>query len=99
MAAKKLKPVDVVVVGAGLVGTIVAKELAMTGLKIVGLERGRMIDPQHAFAMPFAHDEFKYDRNNDLMQNLSRETVTFRNDMSEFALPYRELGSFKPGEC
>ena len=33
----KLKPVDVVVVGAGLAGTIVCKELAATGLRIVGL--------------------------------------------------------------
>ncbi len=34
MAAKKLKPVDVAIVGAGCVGTIVAKELAVTGLKV-----------------------------------------------------------------
>ena len=95
----KLKPVDVVVVGAGLVGTIVGKELAATGLKIVALERGRMIDPQHDFAMPYAHDELKYHRHSDIVQNLSRETITFRNSMNETALPMRELGSFKPGEC
>ena len=99
MASTKLKPVDIVVVGAGLAGTIVCKELAATGLKVVGLERGRMLDPQHDFSMPYAHDELKYDRHNDLMQNLSRETITFRNNMSEIALPMRELGSFKPGEC
>src|SRR3990172_12259345 len=99
MASTKLKPVDIVGGGAGLAGTIVSKELAATGLKVVGFERGRMLDPQHDFAMPYAHDELKYDRHNDLMQNLSRETITFRNDMSEFALPMRELGSFKPGEC
>ena len=38
--ATKLKPVDVVVVGAGIAGTIVAKELAETGIKVVCLERG-----------------------------------------------------------
>ena len=37
MASKKLKPVDVVMVGAGLVGTVIVKELAATGLKVVGL--------------------------------------------------------------
>ncbi len=95
----KLKPVDVVVVGAGVAGTIVCKELAATGLKVVCLERGRMLDAQHDFAMPYAHDQLKYDRDSDIVQNLARETITFRNAMNETALPMRELGSFKPGEC
>ena len=99
MATTKLKPVDVVVVGAGVAGTIVCKELADAGLKVVALERGRMIDANHDFAMPYAHDELKNSRNNDLLQDLSRETITFRNAMNETALPMREMGSFKPGEC
>jgi gluconate 2-dehydrogenase alpha chain len=99
MAAAKLKPVDVVVVGTGVAGSIMCMELANAGLKVVGLERGRMIDPQHDFAMPYAHDELKYDRHSDIFQNLSRETITFRNTLNEIALPMRELGSFKPGEC
>ncbi len=98
MASTKLKPVDIVVVGAGVAGTIVSKELAATGLKVVGFERGRMLESRHDFAMPYAHDELMHERHNNLMQNLSRETVTFRNNMNEFALPMRELGSFKPGE-
>ena len=48
--------------------------------------------------MPYVHDELKFDRHSDIFQNLSRETITFRNNMSETALPMRELGSFKPGE-
>lgn len=95
----KLKSVDVVVVGAGVAGTILCKELAASGLKVVCLERGRMLDAQHDFAMPYAHDQLKYDRDSDIVQNLSRETITFRNAMNETALPMRELGSFKPGEC
>ena len=99
MAATKLKAVDAVVVGAGLAGTLIAKSLAETGLKVVVFERGRMLEPQHDFAMPYAHDELKYDRHSDILQNLSRETITFRNQAAETALPMRELGSFKPGEC
>ncbi len=99
MTATKLKAVDAVVVGTGVVGSILCKELADAGLKVVGLERGRMIDPQHDFAMPYAHDELKYDRHSDIFQNLARETITFRNNMNETALPMREMGSFKPGEC
>ena len=99
MAATRLKPVDAVVVGAGLAGTILCKTLAETGIRVVGFERGRMLDPQHDFALPQAHDELKFDRHSEILQNLSRETITFRNRMNELALPMRELGSFKPGEC
>ena len=99
MTITKLKPVDVVVVGTGVAGSIMCIELANAGLKVVGLERGRMLDPQHDFVMPYVHDELKYDRHSDIFQNLSRETITFRNTMNETALPMRELGSFKPGEC
>jgi gluconate 2-dehydrogenase alpha chain len=98
MTTTKLKPVDAVIVGSGVVGSIMSMELASAGLKVVCLERGRMIDPQQDFVMPYVHDELKYDRHSDIFQNLSRETITFRNNGSERALPMRELGSFKPGE-
>ena len=98
MSITKLKAVDAIVVGTGVSGSIIAMELANAGLKVVGLERGRMVDPQHEFAMPYAHDELKFDRHSDIFQDLSRETITFRNKSGETALPMRELGSFKPGE-
>lgn len=99
MGITKLKHVDAVVVGVGVAGSIVCKELAETRLRVVGLERGRMVDAEREFAMPYAHDELKYDRHSDILQNLSRETITFRNAMNETALPMREMGSFKLGEC
>jgi len=96
--ATKLKPVDVVVVGVGLSGSILAKELAEAGLQVVGLERGRWRDTDPDFAMPYAHDELRYVKRHELMQDLSRETITFRNNLNETALPMRNLGSFRPGE-
>jgi len=93
-----MKPVDVVIVGSGVVGTIMAMELANAGLQVVCLERGRTVDLQTEFAKPFVYDELKYDRHSDIFQNLSRETITFRNNAGQTALPMRELGSFKPGE-
>jgi len=97
--ATKLKPVDVVTVGAGLTGTILAKELADAGLKVVGLERGGWRDTASDFAMPYAHDELRYARRHELMQDLSRETLTFRNGMNDLALPMRYMGSFLPGRA
>ena len=98
MTTTKLKPVDVVVVGSGVVGSIMSMELVNAGLKVLCLERGRMVEPQHDFVMPYVNDELKFDRHSDIFQNLSRETITFRNNVNETALPMRELGSFKPGE-
>src|ERR1700720_2839832 len=96
--ATKLKPTDVVVVGVGVTGAILAKELAEAGLKVVGIERGQTRDTYPDFQLPNAHDELKYQRRHELMQDLSRETITFRNNKDETALPMRYLGSFKPGE-
>src|SRR6266487_263347 len=96
--ATKLKPVDVVTVGVGLTGTILAKELTDLGLKVVGLERGGWRDTHPDFEMPQAHDELRYARRHELMQDLSRETLTFRNAIGDTALPMRQMGSFLPGE-
>jgi gluconate 2-dehydrogenase alpha chain len=96
--ATKLKPVDVVTVGVGLTGTILAKELTDAGLKVVGLERGGYRDSHPDFDLPNTHDELKYGLRHDLMQNLSRETLTFRNAVSETALPMRQFGSFLLGD-
>jgi len=96
--ATRLKPVDVAIVGVGLTGTIFAKELAESGLSVVGLERGRWRDTDPDFGMPYAHDELRFVKRHELMQDLSRETITFRNNANETALPMRQLGSFRPGE-
>src|SRR5262245_32808809 len=96
--ATGLNPVDDVVVGVAVTGTILAKELAESGLSVVSIERGPMRDTCPDFQMPNAHADLKYQRRHDLMQDLSRETITFRNNLSETALPMRYLGSFKPGE-
>jgi len=94
----KLKPVDAVVVGVGMAGSILAKELTDAGLRVVGLERGGPRETQRDFAMPGIHDELRFARRHELAQDLSRETITFRNNPSQTALPMRRLGSFLPGE-
>src|SRR5258708_13959869 len=94
----KLPGVDIVLVGMGWTGGIIAKELADTGLKIVGLERGADRSTAEDFSTPGNHDELRYAVRFDLMQNTARETLTFRHSVDQTALPMRQLGSFLPGE-
>ena len=96
--ATKLKSADIVIVGLGWTGGILAKELADTGLSIVVLERGAPRDTNPDFMYPIIHDELRYAQRHQLMQDVSRETLTFRNNANETALPMRQLGSFLPGE-
>src|SRR5262245_15820247 len=96
--ATKLAPVDIVIVGMGWTGGILAKELAHTGLKIVALERGGPRSTQNDFAVPLIRDELRYSQRHDLMMDVSQDTYTIRNKPAETALPMRRLGSFLPGE-
>jgi gluconate 2-dehydrogenase alpha chain len=90
----RLPETDVVIVGVGWAGGILAAELTKAGLKVVGLERGQprgLADFQHDI------DELRYAIDYELMQDTSRETWTLRHNLGERALPIRQLGSFLPG--
>lgn len=93
--AKTLKKVDVVTVGVGFLGGLVLAECAKAGLTGVGLERGERRGLEDFQEM---HDEWRYAVNYALMQDLSRETITFRNTEAMRALPMRRLGSFLLGD-
>lgn len=97
MSVKEQKPVDVVLIGVGWSASILAKELTDAGLSVVGLERGEPRSTVPDFQAPAMHDELRYAIRYGLMQDTSRETVTFRNTIDETALPMRQLGSFLPG--
>ncbi len=96
--AKVLKEVDVVIIGLGWTGGILAKELSEAGMKVVALERGAMRTPEQDFSLPRIRDELRYSSRNDLMMNTQRDTLTIRNNPSQDALPMRRMGSFLPGE-
>lgn len=98
MASIKKKSVDVVIVGFGWTGSIMAIELANQGLNVVALERGEPRETVPDFAYPQIADEIKYSARNELLQNLSQTTVTIRHDKGAIAAPYRQIGSFKPGQ-
>src|SRR4030095_3712068 len=94
----RLREVDVVIVGLGWTGGILAKELSEAGMRVVALGRGGMRSPNPPSALPWIREELKYAVRNALMQNPARDTLTFRHSPSEPALPMRQLGSFLPGE-
>lgn len=92
---RKLPKVDVVIVGVGWVGGIIASELAKNGMKVVGLERGKERKTEDYFMV---HDELRYAYRYELMQDLSKETITFRGNEKVRALPMRSYGSFLIGD-
>ncbi|WP_026605436.1 GMC family oxidoreductase [Methylobacterium sp. 285MFTsu5.1] len=91
------KPVDAVIVGMGWTGAIMAKELTDAGLHVVVLERGPDRDTQPDFSYPRVVDELEGSVHRRYLQSLSRETVTIRHGVNDVAVPYRQMGSFKPG--
>ena len=94
--ARKLPEVNVVLVGFGWTGAILGKELTDAGLNVLAIERGGWRDTSTDFAVSFAQDELRYYWRRALFEEPARETLTFRNDPSETALPMRRLGSFLP---
>ena len=93
----KKKPDNAVLVGFGWTGAIMGMELTSAGLDVVALERGESRDTYPDFAYPRIADELAYGIRYKLFQNLARETVTVRHNVGDRAVPYRQLGSFLPG--
>ncbi|MET0616609.1 MAG: GMC family oxidoreductase [Luteibacter sp.] len=96
MATVKPK-VDAVIVGMGWTGAILAKELTDAGLNVVALERGPDRDTQPDFDYPRVVDELEGSVHRRFLQSLAQETITARHTGSDTAVPYRQMGSFKPG--
>ena len=97
MADIKQKHVDAVIVGFGWTGAIMAKELTEAGLTVVALERGPYRDTYPDGAYPGTMDELKFIQRTKLYQDMSRTSVTIRHTPNDTAVPYRQIGAFKPG--
>lgn len=82
-----LKRTDVVIIGAGWAGAILAKEMREAGRSVVMLERG----PDRATAKegtyPGSIDELRGAIRHRLFQNPAKTTVTIRNTINQTALP------------
>jgi gluconate 2-dehydrogenase alpha chain len=84
--AKKLDKVDAVIVGSGWSGGISAAELSKKGYKVLVLERGQYKQQEDFVG---TKDELRFSLRYDLMQDLSKDTITSRNYMDEKAMPVR----------
>lgn len=94
---RRLPTVDVVLIGFGWTGAMFAEKLTAAGLEVLALERGPWRDTHSDFATTFAQDELRYYWRHAMFQEASQETLTFRNNSAQTALPMRRWGSFLPG--
>jgi len=74
---------DVVIVGAGAAGGILAAELGKAGMKVIGLERG----PRLTTGDFTPHDELRYFQRQELRPNVKRQPVTWRPNANARAYP------------
>ena len=65
---------DVVIVGVGAAGGILAAELSKAGMKVIGLERGPRLKTEDFTP----HDELRYFQRQDLRPNPKRQPITWR---------------------
>jgi gluconate 2-dehydrogenase alpha chain len=94
---RRLPPKDVVIVGLGWTGSILAYELARTGLEVVAIERGPWRDTASDFNIGTTPDELRYGIRLEMFLRPKQESITMRNNPSQSALPIRQWGSFLPG--
>jgi gluconate 2-dehydrogenase alpha chain len=73
---------DVVIVGMGAVGGIMAAELSKAGMKVIGLERGPRLKTGD-----FTLDELRYFQRQDLRPDIKRMPVTWRPNANARATP------------
>src|SRR4249919_1258541 len=74
---------DVVIVGVGGAGGILAAELSKAGMRVIGLERG----PRLKTADFEAQDELRYFQRQDLRPDVKRQPITWRTSVNARATP------------
>jgi gluconate 2-dehydrogenase alpha chain len=93
---RKLPKKDVVIIGLGWTGSIMANELTEEGLDVVAIERGPWRDAATDFPPSYVQDELRYRIRHELFLQPDQTTFTFRNKMAQTALPIRSWGAFMP---
>jgi gluconate 2-dehydrogenase alpha chain len=94
---QKLPAKDVVIIGLGWTGSILANELTDAGLDVVAIERGPWRDTASDFPPAYAPDELRYRLRHELFLRPAQASLTFRNNLDQTALPVRTWGAFMLG--
>jgi gluconate 2-dehydrogenase alpha chain len=94
--ARRLPRKDVVIIGLGWTGSIMANELTDEGLEVMAIERGPWRDAPTDFPPTYMQDELRYRVRHELFLRPDQLTFTFRNKMDQTALPIRSWGAFMP---
>ncbi len=94
--AHRLPKKDVVIIGLGWSGSIMAHELTDEGLDVIAIERGPWRDAPTDFPTNYMQDELRYRIRHELFLRPDQLTFTFRNKMNQTALPTRSWGAFMP---
>jgi gluconate 2-dehydrogenase alpha chain len=95
--SRRLPKKDVVIIGLGWTGAIMAQELTEEGLDVIAIERGPWRDSPTDFPPTYMQDELRYRIRHELFLSPAQNTFTFRNKTSQTALPIRSWGAFMPG--
>ena len=91
--ATRLPATDIVIIGLGWTGSIVAKSMTDAGFNVVAIERGPWRDTATDFPPNYSPDELRYAVRHDLFVRPTQTTLTFRNNTSQTALPIRAPGA------
>ena len=85
-----IEKTDVVIVGMGAVGGVMAAELGKAGLKVIGLERGPRLK-----TADFQLDELRYFQRKDLRPSPKTQPVTWRPNANvpTIRLPQLDYGN------
>jgi gluconate 2-dehydrogenase alpha chain len=94
--AKRLPKKDVVIIGLGWTGCIMANELTDEGLEVMAIERGPWRDAPTDFPPAYMQDELRYRVRHELFLRPDQLTFSFRNNVNQTALPIRSWGAFMP---
>ncbi|KGT87054.1 GMC family oxidoreductase [Enterobacter cancerogenus] len=88
---------DVVIVGMGWAGSVMAEELTRAGLNVMGIERGAWRDTSTDFPVAIDADELRFHTRRKILQPMSVETTTFRNRSDQLAAPVRNWSAYQFG--
>jgi gluconate 2-dehydrogenase alpha chain len=94
--ARMLPKKDVVIIGLGWTGSLMAQELTDEGLEVIAIERGPWRDAPTDFPPSQMQDELRYRVRHELFLRPDQLTFTFRNKVDQQALPIRNWGAFMP---